>query len=62
MKNQKSYCIIKEMTIKSKKLNVILLDSNHEVLEFEDKVKADDFASIMNENSDSGWNYVVKEI
>ena len=62
MKSVKSYCIIKEMTSKKKKLNVVLLDTNHEVLEFDNRIEAAILAAILTENSDSGWNYVVKEI
>ena len=41
MKNVKSFCIIKKIIqLNGKTLNVVLLDSNHEVLEFNDKQEA----------------------
>ena len=58
MKNVKSYCIIKKIV----QLNVVLLDSNHEVLEFGNKEEAQNWADILTSNSDSGWEYIVKEI
>ena len=43
-------------------LPVILLDSHADVMEFEDKEKADAMAEILNVNSDSGHNYRVKKV
>jgi hypothetical protein len=63
MKNVKSYCIIKKIVqLNGKTLNVVLLDSNHEVLEFGNKEEAQNWADILTSNSDSGWEYIVKEI
>ena len=63
MKNVKSFCIIKKIVqLNGKTLNVVLLDSNHEVLEFNDKQEAQNWADILTGNSDSGWEYIVKEI
>jgi len=63
MKNVKSFCIIKKIVqLNGKTLNVVLLDSNHEVLEFNGKQEAQNWADILTENSDSGWEYIVKEI
>jgi hypothetical protein len=60
---KKSHCIIKKMKLPNgQTANVIMLDSDHEVLEFDKKEDADSLAAILNENSDSGWHYVVKEI
>ena len=60
---KKSFCIIKKMVLSNGKIaNVVMIDSNHEVLEFETREEAEKLASIMTENSDSGWEYVVKEI
>lgn len=63
MKNEKSYCIIKKMVQQNgKTLNVLMLDVNTEVLEFNNLKDAEKFATLMTQNSDSGWDYVVKEI
>ena len=63
MEREKLYCIIKVITlINGQKANVIILDSSAEVLEFTDKDKAQEMAEIMERNSDSGWEYIVKEI
>ena len=63
MKIVKSFCIIKKIVqANGKTLNVVLLDSNHEVLEFEGNEEAQNWANILTENSDSGWEYIVKEI
>ena len=45
-----------------KTLNVLMLDVNTEVLEFNNLKDAEKFATLMTQNSDSGWDYVVKEI
>ena len=55
MKNVKSFCIIKKIVqLNGKTLNVVLLDSNHEVLEFNNKEEAQNWADILTGNSDSG--------
>ena len=63
MEREKLYCIIKVITlINGRNANVIILDGSAEVLEFTDKDKAQEMADIMERNSDSGWEYIVKEI
>ena len=63
MKNVKSYCIIKKVVQSNgKTLNVLMLDVNTEVLEFDNFSDAERFAALMTQNSDSGWEYIVKEI
>lgn len=58
-----SYIIIKEVkSVTGQTLPVILLDSHSDVMEFEDKEKADSMAEILNVNSDSGHNYRVKKV
>ena len=41
---------------------VILLDTNHEVLEFESEGEAKSFSELLEVNSDSGHRYEVKVI
>ena len=64
MKHEKSFCIIKRMTHQNsnRPLNVVLIDSNNEVLEFDTREEAENWAKILTQNSDSGWEYIVKEI
>jgi hypothetical protein len=63
-----SYCIIKNIKIKNessdipKILPVILLDSQDEVLEFENFDEAEKFRVLLQKNSDSNHTYLVKEI
>jgi hypothetical protein len=45
-----------------KKLPVILLDNQSEILEFEDKNEALKLCEILNVNSDSGHSYVIREV
>jgi len=59
---EKSYCIIKEMIIDSRTLNVILLNDESTILEFGNQDEAERVANIFELNSDKGWKYVVKEI
>ena len=59
---EKKYVIIKEMIQHGKPLKVLMLDGMSEVLEFEDKAKAEEFAKILQINSDSEWSYKVREI
>lgn len=57
------YCIIK--VIKNDKgvdLPVIMLDSSDEVWEFESLEEAEKIASILEKNSDSGYEYFVKKV
>jgi len=55
------YCIIKYIKLEKKELPVIILNSQDEVLEFDTEVNAEDFKSILQMNSDSGYRYVVKK-
>jgi hypothetical protein len=63
-----SYCIIKNIKIKNessdipKILPVILLDSQDEVLEFENFDEAEKFRVLLQKNSDSNHTYLLKEI
>jgi hypothetical protein len=58
-----SYLIIKEIkSDNGKVLPVVLLDSQADVMEFEDKEEADKMAAVLNINSDSGHTYRVKKI
>ncbi len=56
------YCIIKYIKVDKKELPVIILNSQDEILEFDAEEKAEDFKSILQMNSDSGYRYVVKKI
>ena len=52
-----SYNILKKMTSdKGKTLNVLMLDGLSVILEIEEKSKA----KMLNENSDSNWEYEVR--
>lgn len=58
-----SYLIIKEIKSNNGKfLPVVLLDSQADVMEFEDREEADKMATMLNINSDSGHTYRVKKI
>ena len=62
MKN-KEYCIIKKIKLDNgREVNVILVDTHSEILEFSDKEKCEDMVKLLNVNSDSGWVYELKEI
>jgi hypothetical protein len=57
------YIIIKEIeSIKGTKLPVIMLNSQAEILEFENESEALNLADIMNTNTDSGHKYSVKKV
>jgi hypothetical protein len=56
------YCIVKYIKVDKKELPVIILNSQDEILEFDDENKAEEFKSILQLNSDSGYRYVVKKI
>ena len=49
-------------THNSRILPVIILDSQGEVLEFDNKDKAQDMVNIFNTNTDSGHKYEVKKV
>lgn len=59
-----SYVIIKMVKneVKQTELPVIMLNSQSEVLEFDEEHKALEFAELMNTNTDSGHNYKIKKI
>jgi hypothetical protein len=60
------YVIVKHVrvnsSIPSKKLPVILLNSDSEVWEFDTIVEAEEMKEIFQTNSDSGHTYEVKKI
>lgn len=57
------YCIIKILkTLNGIPLNVIMLDSQDEVWEFQDADEAIKIAEILTKNSDSGQMYYVKKV
>jgi hypothetical protein len=49
-------------THNSRILPVIMLDSQGEVLEFDNKDKAQEMVNIFNTNTDSGHKYEVKKV
>jgi hypothetical protein len=58
-----SYLIIKEIkSDNGKVLPVVLLDSQSDVMEFDNREEADKMAAVLNVNSDSGHTYRVKKI
>lgn len=61
-KNKESFCIIKEMVIKHRVHNVILLNEETTIMEFETYQEAEKVAKIFELNSDRGWKYTVKAI
>ncbi len=61
-KQKESFCIIKEMVVKNRKHNVILLNDEKTVMEFDDFNKAERIANLFEVNSDKGWRYVVRSI
>jgi hypothetical protein len=60
------YVIVKHVSVnsnnRSKKVPVILLNSDTEVWEFETKEEAEEMKDIFQTNSDSGHVYEVKKI
>jgi hypothetical protein len=56
------YCIVKYIKVDKKELPVIILNSQDEILEFDEESRAEEFKSILQLNSDSGYRYVVKKI
>ena len=59
-----SYLIVKKMqdTSSGKTLFTILNDGLSEIMEIENKEKAENLVQIFNQNSDSGWTYEIKEV
>jgi hypothetical protein len=66
VKNKDMYVIVKHVSVnsnnRSKKVPVILLNSDTEVWEFETKEEAEEMKDIFQTNSDSGHVYEVKKI
>ena len=66
VKNKDMYVIVKHVRVnsnnRSKKVPVILLNSDTEVWEFETKEEAEEMKDIFQTNSDSGHVYEVKKI
>jgi hypothetical protein len=57
------YVIIKHVKVgETMKLPVIMLDSQSEVLEYDNKDKAQEMVNILNTNSDSGHKYELKKV
>ena len=57
------YVIIKHVKTKNnRKLPVIMLDTQGEVWEFDNKDKAQEMANIFNTTTDSGHTYEVKKV
>jgi len=57
------YVIIKHVKVgETMKLPVIMLDSQCEVLEYDNKDKDQEMVNILNTNSDSGHKYELKEV
>jgi hypothetical protein len=56
------YCILKYIKVDKKELPVIILNSQDEILEFDNETQAEEFKQILQMNSDSGYRYVVKKI
>jgi hypothetical protein len=57
------YCIIKKIeNEKGVIMPVIVLDHHHEIWEFDTLEEAEKMALIFKQNSDSGYDYVVRKI
>lgn len=57
------YVILKHVkTNNNRRLPVIMLDTQGEVWEFDDKDKAQEMVNIFNKNTDSGHTYEVKKV
>lgn len=57
------YVIIKEMVNqKGIKVNVILINGQSEIWEFDTYEEADKMRAIFQNNSDSGYKYIIKKI
>ena len=62
-KFEKSFVIIKIIeTQKGKTQNVLLVDTNNEILEFDNKLEAENLSNIFEMNSEKGFHYYVREI
>lgn len=57
------YVIVKHVkTSNNRTLPVIMLDTQSEVWEFDNKDKAQEMVNILNTNTDSGHKYEVKQV
>ena len=57
------YVIVKHVkTNNNRRLPVIMLDTQGEVWEFDDKDEAQEMANIFNTNSDSGHKHEIKKV
>jgi hypothetical protein len=57
------YVIVKHVkTNNDRKLPVIMLDTQGEVWEFDNRDKAQEMVNIFNKNTDSGHTYEVKKV
>ena len=57
------YVIVKHVkTQDDRTLPVIMLDTQSEVWEFDNRVKAQEMVNILNANTDSGHKYEVKKV
>ncbi len=58
------YLIIKKMKDPTlgKTTFTVLNNGLSEIMEIKEKKKAKEFVRVLNENSDSGWTYEIKEI
>ena len=57
------YCIIKELVLPNDRVqNVIMVDNLSEIIEFDNKVDAQNLADIFQSNSDSGYKYYIRKI
>lgn len=62
-KFEKSFVILKILeNQKGKPQHVLLVDTNNEILEFDNKSEAENLANIFEINSEQGFTYYVKEI
>jgi len=45
-----------------KKIHILMTNGQSEILEMDNKVIAKKFVKVLNENSDSGWEYTLHSI
>jgi hypothetical protein len=59
-----AYLIIKKMTdpITGKINFIVLNDGLSQIMEIQEKEKAENLVEVFNQNSDSGWVYEIKEV
>jgi hypothetical protein len=59
---KETYVITKKIVLPNGKEQNIILMNGDEVWEFDDHDTANQLATVMTQNSDSGWIYTVKKI